>query len=192
MWNRGKRRGMIPVPLDFSKFDSHMFKEFRIAVTHLLLNVFKHCPELDVIKNKISEIYSNQLLWGPSDSDNYALYQVNNLLGSGVANTQADGSTLNMTLQCYMAEILGFEQPDDLGLTLGDDVVMWIPDEIFNRYGYEGLLTVMDECLKPLNMKIHVKKKYPNPQIMFLQRLYVPDQGIIGEYSLVRSVDSII
>lgn len=120
------------------------------------------------------------------------MYKVNNLLGSGVANTQADGSTMNMALQCYLCEVLGFEQPEDLGLTLGDDVVMWVPQSIVNEKSYEGVLHIMNDALKPLQMEIHVKKKYPLPQAMFLQRLYVPEQDIIGEYSLVRSIDSIV
>lgn len=192
MWNRGFKKGMTPIPLDFRAYDTHMFKELRIAATNLLLKVFKDSEQLEQIKAKIAELYSNQLLWGPDASYGVGLYQVNNLLGSGVANTQADGSTMNMVIQSYIGEVLGFEQPDDLGLTLGDDVVMWVPNNIVQKLGYEGVLSSINDTLKPLNMEIHVKKKYPLPQVMFLQRLYVPNQDIIGEYSLVRSVDSIV
>lgn len=67
-----------------------------------------------------------------------------------------------------------------------------MPNEIFNKLGYEGVLSHWEKALKPLNMAIHVKKKYPLPQVMFLQRLYVPEDDIIGEYSLVRNVDSLV
>lgn len=188
----GSKMKMVPVPLDFRAFDTHMFEEFRLEATKLLLKVFKNSNDLQTIHQVIERIYKNQYLWGPSLSERVALYPVNNLLGSGVANTQADGSTMNMALQCYFSEILGYEQPDNLGLTLGDDVVMWVPKSIMDDLGYEGVLHKINDSLKPLNMEIHVKKKYPLPQVMFLQRLYVPEQEIIGEYSLVRSVDSIV
>lgn len=57
---------------------------------------------------------------------------------------------------------------------------------------YEGVLEHWQKVLDPLNMEIHIKKKYPLPQVMFLQRLYAPEQGIIGEYSLVRNIDSLV
>lgn len=192
MWKRGRELGYTPIPIDFRAFDSKMFPEFRLAVTYLLLKVFKPSQQLDLIKSKLKELYFNQYLLAPSDECVLTLYPVDNLLGSGVANTQADGSTLNMVLQTYLCDKLGYQQPDDLGLTLGDDAVIWVPDNIMNELGYEGVLTFWQKCLDPLNMEIHIKKKYPAPAIFFLQKLYMPDKGIIGEYSIVRNIDSMV
>lgn len=169
-----------------------MFPEFRTAVTHTLLNIFKDSKDLDTIREHYRKLYYNQYLCAPTKENVFNLFPVDNLLGSGIANTQADGSSLNLALQIYLCRHLGFEQPIDLGLTLGDDAVIFVPKEIFLKFGYEGILTEWSRALEPLNMEIHVKKKYPNPQIMFLQRLYVPENDIIGEYSLVRNVDSLV
>lgn len=124
MCEKGLERGLIPIPIDFRSFDARMFPEFRIAVTKLLLSTFQKTDDLNKIVNHITHLYQNQYLVGPSDQANINMFSVNNLLGSGVANTQADGSTLNMTLQCLLCKSLKYEQPDDLGLTLGDDAVI--------------------------------------------------------------------
>lgn len=124
MCNKGKELGLVPIPIDFRSFDARMFPSFRLAVSELLLMTFSKTSELLEIQNKLAELYNNQLLCGPSTKANFNFFPVNNLLGSGVANTQADGSTLNMTLQCYLCDKLNYEQPDDLGLTLGDDAVI--------------------------------------------------------------------
>lgn len=192
MCNKGLEMGLIPIPIDFRAFDSRMYPEFRFGVTKLLLGLFRKSSEREIIISQINNLYHNQYLCAPSKTSNINFYSVNNLLGSGIANTQADGSTLNMTLQCYLCAHLGYEQPDDLGLTLGDDAVIWVPKELVGKLGYDGILEEFQKALDPLKMEIHVKKKYPLPQVMFLQRLYVPEQGIIGEYSLVRNIDSLV
>lgn len=124
MCQKGQRLGLVPIPIDFRSFDARMFPSFRLAVTELLLMTFSESSQLSEIRNKLAEIYENQLLCGPSSKATFNFFPVNNLLGSGVANTQADGSTLNMTLQCYLCDKLNYEQPIDLGLTLGDDAVI--------------------------------------------------------------------
>ena len=63
---------------------------------------------------------------------------------------------------------------------------------MIDTLSYEGLLNAFQNFLSPLNMEIHVKKKYPHPQTMFLQKLYDPNNGIVGEYSIVRNVDSLV
>lgn len=192
MWKYGYDNNYIPIPLDFRAFDTKMFPEFRIAITHMLLDVFKPSPALERIKKQYEKLYKNQYLCVPDRESAVNLYKVDNLLGSGIANTQADGSMLNLTLQHYLCMKLGFVPPKELGLTLGDDAVIWVPMEIYQKLGYEGVLREWQKALDPLNMEIHVKKKYPDAVIFFLQKLYVPEAGIIGEYSIVRNIDSIV
>lgn len=67
-----------------------------------------------------------------------------------------------------------------------------MPNEIVEKLGYDGVLEHFQKALDPLKMEIHVKKKYPLPQVMFLQRLYAPEKDIIAEYSLVRNIDSLV
>lgn len=124
MFQIGEKYKMTPIPIDFRSFDARMFPAFRVSVTKLLLKIYKSSKELDTIETKISHLYNNQFLCGPTSNSNISFIPVNNLLGSGVANTQADGSTLNAVLQAYLCEKLGFVQPDELGLTLGDDAVI--------------------------------------------------------------------
>lgn len=121
---RGMEKGLTPIPIDFRAFDSRMYPEFRFGVTKLLLNLFCNTSDREIIVSHINKLYHNQYLCAPSKTSNINFYSVNNLLGSGIANTQADGSTLNMALQCYLCASLQYEQPDDLGLTLGDDAVI--------------------------------------------------------------------
>lgn len=192
MCMKGLSKKMTPIPLDFRGFDMHMFSELRVKVGQMLLKLFKDKEEVAFLQSKIKQLYENQYLWAPDAKEKYQLIEVPNLLPSGIAPTQADGSTMNAVIQAYLCEKLGFEQDDELWLTLGDDAVIWVPNKILDEYGYEGVLSRWNEALEPLKMEIHVKKKYPLPQVLFLQRLYVPEQDIIGEYSLVRSIDSII
>lgn len=101
-----------------------MFPEFRFGVSKLLLKVFQDTPELNEIVTHLQLLYNNQFLCGPTNQSTITFLPVDNLLGSGIANTQADGSTLNAVLQSYLCSKLGYEQPIDLGLTLGDDAVI--------------------------------------------------------------------
>lgn len=118
-----------------------MFPEFRAAVSNLLLDVFKPSKDLDVIRTHLTKLYYNQYLCAPTIKSTVSFIPVDNLLGSGIANTQADGSTLNMVLQDYLCSVLGFEQPAEFGLTLGDDAVIFIPVRILNELTYEGVLS---------------------------------------------------
>lgn len=124
MCRLGESLDLVPIPIDFRKFDSRMFPEFRTGVTQLLLKVFRDCDDLNTISNHIQMIYENQLLCGPSKQSVITFYPTDNLLGSGIANTQADGSTLNAVLQSYLCRTINWEQPSELGLTLGDDAVI--------------------------------------------------------------------
>lgn len=101
-----------------------MFPEFRLAATLTLLKVFKPCKQLELIKAQYKRLYFNQVLCHPGSECTLNISSVNNLLGSGVANTQADGSIMNYALQLFLCKKLGFEQPKELGLTLGDDAVI--------------------------------------------------------------------
>ena len=74
--------------------------------------------------DNIQKVLKNQFLIAPTRENPINLYSVPNLLASGVANTQADGSTMNAALQVYLAECMKFDQPTQLGLTLGDDAVI--------------------------------------------------------------------
>ena len=59
--------------------------------------------------------------------------------------------------------------------------------------GYNKTLEyIKKELLNPMFMDSHDKKAYPEPKLLFLQKLYSPREGIIGEYSIVRSIDSLV
>lgn len=119
-----------------------MFPEFRAAVSNLLLDVFKPSKDLDVIRTHLTKLYYNQYLCAPTIESTVSFLPVDNLLGSGIANTQADGSTLNYVLQSYLCSVIGFDQPAEFGLTLGDDAVIFIPKKTVEKYGYEGVLEI--------------------------------------------------
>lgn len=124
MCELGSKLNYTPIPLDFRGFDIHMPAEFRFEVSKLLLNIFKEKEEINNVVTKLAQLYANQKILGPDAGYGVQLIDAYNQLLSGIANTQADGSTLNECIQHYLAESLGFENDYRLGLTLGDDAVI--------------------------------------------------------------------
>lgn len=197
MYNKAKDIGLIPIPLDFRKFDTRMLPQFKHAVTSMFLDYFHDTPERQQIKEQVRQLYLNQYLVAPLGKDHLNMIELPRLFASGMTNTQMDGSAMNNSLANFIMMRLGISEEDIIRigtfrLTLGDDLVLWLPKSMVDEHTYGGILKKIQEALDDLGMVVHVDKRYPLPQVMFLQHLYVPEHDIIHEYSLVRNIDSLV
>lgn len=180
--------------LDYRQYDMHLPPALRFAATNLVFKCFKDNPHKKTILNKINQLYHNQYLCAPYGNDPLSLIKVDNQLMSGVPNTQLDGSLINLILQRFIARKLGYKIPSNWGLALGDDTGLPIPLSILEKFGgYEKTLKyIKEEILNPLGMDSHDKKAYPNDNLLFLQNLYQPQDDILAQYSILRTVDSLV
>lgn len=89
-----------------------------------------------------------------------------------------------------IADGIGYKLPYKYCRMLGDDAVLPVPKAIFDKYGYEGILEKISEILEPYGFEVNPKKAYPNSDVAFLQKLYVPELGIKGIGALSRALRS--
>lgn len=183
-----KDRDMTFISLDFSSFDQSCSSYLRKLVNNFIVEA-DVSRSLRDYKSHFDLLSDNQWLVIPG-RNGYELTNANDLLLSGVINTQHDGSLINMLVQAYIAEKLGFEFDPELSLVLGDDVGFCVPNKYLKRMGYKSLLEKMNTEAEKIGFHIHTDKAYPLSQLIFLQKLYVPEQNIIGLGSWARSLYS--
>lgn len=186
--------GWSILPLDYRGYDQHLPPFLRFMGSELAFMLLPDSKGKVEVLNHLKKIYQNQWLCAPWQNEPLSLIPVPTLLASGIPNTQLDGSLINFILQHYIAMKLGYDIPDNWGLALGDDTGLPIPNQVMEKLGgYDKTLEyIKKELLNPMFMDSHDKKAYPEPKLLFLQKLYSPSEGIIGEYSIVRSIDSLV
>lgn len=180
--------------LDYRQYDAHLCPELRLEATKLVLKCFKNTEISEKIIAKLDQLYHNQYLCAPTSKDVISLVKLDNQLLSGISNTQLDGSLINLILQRFIARKFGYSIPMDEGLALGDDTGLPMPVEIIEKNGgYENVLKIIKEdILNKFGMDSHDKKAYPNDNLLFLQNLYQPQDDIIAQYSICRTIDSLV
>lgn len=130
----------------------------------------------------------------PNAHGSVSAYQVSNLLSSGDVVTQLLGNVINRLYQFAIAIALGYDLPFALGACLGDDTLLPIPVKIVRAIGsYKKLLVKLESIVELFGGKLNIDKQYPEiSSSIFLQRLYNYPLGIEGEYSLIRTIDSLV
>lgn len=196
-----KSNGYSILPLDYRGYDRHLPPWLRYLAVKVSMSVFSLTSGVQSFLKHMEQLIYNQYLCVPwtknKNKDKFwiiSLLNVLYLLLSGISNTQQDGSIINVMLQVYIAIKLGYELPIHLCLALGDDTGLPIPNSIMEKLGgYDKTMEyIKKNILNPIGMDSHDKKAYPEPELLFLQRLYIPEKEIIAEYSLVRSIDSLV
>lgn len=178
------------ISLDFSSFDLTCTAELRKLVNNLIINadVSKSLAEYKIHYDKLCD---EQFLVVPQASG-FDIKNASGMLFSGVINTQHDGSLINMLVQAYVAYRLGFEFDPELSLVLGDDVGFCVPNKYLKHMGYKNLLIKINEYANEIGFNVHTGKAYPNSDLIFLQKLYVPDVSINGLGSWSRALTSFV
>lgn len=178
------------IALDFSSFDTSIHPNLRKWANDFIVQADKS-NSLAKYKIHYNNLMENQYLIVPAKNA-YSIQSVPQLLLSGIINTQHDGSLINLAVQTYIAKRLGFDINLDLCLCLGDDVGFCVPNKYLKSLGYDGLLNKINEFANEIGFTIHTHKKYPEPHLVFLQKLYVPEQGIHAVGSWARALSSFL
>lgn len=184
------------VSLDYSKFDTRSSWYIRNKAFECLLGVIldEKIPWKMELIDAIKRLWVQQYMLVPNKKGNVELVQVANLLTSGDVFTQLLGNVINRIYQFAIAEALGYDIPDTIGNQLGDDTLLAVKKEILIKLGgYAKLLAKVEEIIETWGSKMNLKKQYPSILTsIFLQRAYNYPIGIIGEYSLIRAIDSLV
>lgn len=177
------------ISLDFSKFDRCVSFEARKKAHEAIALAYKNSKGIDRWWNHQLKMDSSQFIM-LANEQSIVPVQTDGLLLSGVIDTQLSGSLINLGIQSYILQRLKSPILYDSMLALGDDVGIPIKDELLFKWGYKGILSKIKEISLELGFVTHDIKSYPLPQLTFLQRLYLPEEGIIGIGSYARSIAS--
>lgn len=178
------------ISLDFSSFDQTCGSELRKMVNELIVEA-DVSRSLSEYKKHYDKLCDEQFLVVPQASG-FDIKNASGMLFSGVINTQHDGSLINMLVQAYVAYRLGFQFNPNLSLVLGDDVGFAVPNKYLKSIGYKNLLIKINEYANEIGFTVHTGKAYPNSDLIFLQKLYVPDQDIHALGSWARALSSFV
>lgn len=187
-----KRDGFTCIQMDYSKFDRKIHPYFRIKVWEKISRKFSDQDFAEKFIQQFTE-YSNKQFLFIGDVNNVGEYHVVNLpyqLLSGVIDTQLTGSIVNAVLQFVCAKRMGYSLNWDYVKVLGDDAVFPVPDNLLHGIGYKGVLEEISKTVSLMGFALHPGKAYPNTDVAFLQKLYVPSLDIKGAGTWARNMAS--
>lgn len=189
-----ERRGFKRIQLDWSKFDKHVHPKLQNLVQSYYDSVCINGRDiLERRKIMFAKHLDSQRIPMVNSAGNLSFYSLRYQLISGRLGTQHDGSFIGLIQQgVIFKKIFGGDIPWDLCNQLGDDALFPVPIQALSDLGYENLLSKVSQATGEFGFALNPKKAYPNSDAAFLQKLYIPEHGIVGAGTFARSLASFL
>lgn len=194
MIDEAEKRGCTLIQLDYSKYDKHWHPIFQLAVLDVIIMLSTDGKEeLLEWRKKYEDLLPTQGVFLPNLESKCLYWKLPYQWASGKILTQMGGSFVNVILQSLIWHDLSWGPfPYELAMALGDDAGFPVPTSVLGEQGYENVLTKIAEVLGKYGFKLNPTKAYPNTDLAFLQKLYVPTYNILGVGSFTRALASFI